>query len=64
MTYTAKQLKQVLELHAAWLGSGVDGKRANLRDADLRDADLYGADLRDADLYGADLRSADLRDAV
>ena len=73
----SEQLKQVLELHAAWLGNRAGGKRADLRGADLRStylrganlyganlrgADLYGANLRGADLYGADLYGADLRD--
>ena len=50
MTYTTDQLKQVLELHAAWLGNRAGGERA-----DLRDANLSGADLRDANLSGANL---------
>ena len=63
MTYTTDQLKQVLELHAAWLGNSTSGKRADLRCDDLRRADLEGADLRRADLKGANLRGANLEDA-
>ena len=40
MTYTTDQLKQVLELHAAWLGNRAGGERANLCGADLSGADL------------------------
>ena len=50
MTYTTDQLKQVLELHAAWLDNRADGERANLRDANLYGANLIGADLSDANL--------------
>ena len=62
-----KELKAILDDHAAWL-SDEGGARAYLRDAnlygaDLHGADLHGTDLRDADLHGADLRDADLRDA-
>lgn len=60
-----EQLKEILDNHEMWLAGKEGGKRADLRDADLRGADLRGvdlsgADLRDADLSGADLRSADL----
>ena len=53
-------IKEILENHQKWLMDECGGKRASLRDADLRDAslryaDLYGADLRGANLYGADL---------
>ena len=68
-----KNLKEILEKHQKWIVGAEDGKRANLRGADLyganlRGADLYGAnlyeaDLRGADLYEADLRGADLRGA-
>jgi Pentapeptide repeats (8 copies) len=65
---TKGELKQVLDLHAAWLGNSAGGKRAILSGADLSGADLRSADLRGADLHGAylsgaDLRSADLRSA-
>ena len=56
-------LKQILELHKKWLNNEDGGKRADLRDANLRDADLRRANLRSADLSDADLRSADLSDA-
>ena len=58
-----KKLDEILRLHKMWLNGEEEGKRANLRGADLRDADLQGADLRDADLQGADLRDADLQGA-
>ena len=69
------ELKSILEQHWLWVrgNGGNGGKRANLRDADLKgadlpcanlqDADLRDADLRDADLPFANLRGADLRDA-
>ncbi|MDR2054486.1 MAG: pentapeptide repeat-containing protein [Desulfovibrio sp.] len=43
-------LKLILDLHAKWLRGDSDGKRANLREADLR-----GASLREADPSGANL---------
>lgn len=54
--------------HQAWLLGEVDGVRANLREAKLREADLSGAnlrgaDLREANLSGANLLGADLREA-
>ena len=66
---TQEELKEALRLHALWLEDPNQGKRANLRNADLRCAnlrnvDLRGADLRNADLRCADLRGADLRNAV
>jgi hypothetical protein len=65
---TPQQIKEVLELHAAWLGSSDKGTRADLRGANLRGANLRGANLRGAslcgaNLYGADLRGANLRGA-
>ena len=57
------QLKNVLELHRKWINDEPDGKRADLRGADLREADLRGANLRDANLRGANLWEADLRRA-
>ena len=58
-------IKGILENHQKWLMDECGGKRASLRDADLRDVSLRDADLRDAslryaDLYGADLRGANL----
>ena len=55
-----KILKDVLDKHLKWLKCEPDGKRANLRDANLRGADLRDADLRGADLCGANLYGADL----
>ena len=56
-------LKDILSKHLAWLRGESEGKRANLRSADLSGADLSGADLRSANLSGADLRSANLSGA-
>jgi len=72
---TSEEIKKVLDLHKKWCSGevGVDGEKANLREADLRwanlrwanlrSADLHGAELRWADLHMADLRGADLRGA-
>ena len=57
------ELAAILAAHAAWLRYEPDGKRADLRWANLRGANLREADLRWADLRGADLRWADLRRA-
>jgi hypothetical protein len=67
-TFTADELKQILDDHSKWVRGVSGGQRADLygadlRDANLRDANLYGANLRDANLYGADLYGAYLRDA-
>ena len=60
---TQDELNEVLRRHKLWLSHKKGGKRANLRDADLRYAYLQGANLRDADLQGANLRDADLQGA-
>ena len=60
---TPEELKQVLDLHAAWLGNREGGKRAYLSGADLSGADLSGANLSGADLSGANLIGADLSGA-
>ena len=60
---TNEELKNICDLHVKWLNDKPDGKRADLRCADLCDADLRGADLCDADLRCADLCDADLRGA-
>jgi hypothetical protein len=62
---TREEIKQVLDLHAEWLGNYNKGKRADLSGADLYAADLSGADLSGADLsvanlYGANLYGANL----
>ena len=69
---TKQELKQILEDHKNWLNNN-QGRRAdlrganlsgtNLREADLRWADLSEADLREVDLRWADLRWADLSEA-
>ena len=57
----AKELRTILDQHKLWLESNrKKGKRANLREADLRHANLSNADLRYADLSSADLSFADL----
>ena len=63
-TYTAEELKEILDNHRRWLYDH-DGikERANLRGANLRGANLCGANLCDANLRGASLRGADLCDA-
>ena len=64
-----KELERILAEHKRWIETDdMEGSRANLwgadlRDADLRNADLWGADLRNADLRNANLRDADLRNA-
>ena len=52
------ELDKTLELHKKWLLDEPDGKRADLREADLCGADLRWANLRDAILCGANLRGA------
>lgn len=69
---------EVLRLHSLWLNNEREGKRADLRNVDLRHihlagfvfdrCDLRGADLRDADLpyirfFRTDFQGADLRGA-
>ena len=55
------ELNKILEEHKKWLKTGnKEGKKANLRYANLRYADLRYANLRSADLRYADLRSANL----
>ena len=61
-------LREALDAHVFWINGEPNGKRADLRGADLSDADLHGADLRnailtDANLCGADLSNADLSNA-
>ena len=58
------ELKAILDQHRLWVESDHNqGKRANLRGADLQGTNLQDAYLREADLYGADLRNANLQDA-
>ena len=37
---TEEELKEVLKLHKKWLNNEPDGKKADLRGADLSEADL------------------------
>ena len=52
---TSEEIEKVLDLHKKWCNNGQNGKKADLRWANLREADLCGADLRWANLCGADL---------
>ncbi len=61
-TYTAAELKAILDDHSRWL-RGDGGARANLRYADLSSANLSYANLSSADLSYADLSSANLSSA-
>ena len=63
MQYTTEELQTTLDLHKKWLYNKEEGKRADLRFADLSGADLRFANLRFADLSDADLRFANLSDA-
>ena len=56
-------LDRILADHALWCADPTQGKRANLRGADLRRANLRGADLRCTDLRGANLHAASLSGA-
>ena len=58
-TYTADELKQILDDHAKWL-RGEGGARANLDGAYLEDANLEDAYLARANLAGANLAGANL----
>lgn len=60
---TADELAEILRLHRLWLAGSDAGKRANLREANLRGVSLDDADLRGANLHGADLRGASLHRA-
>jgi hypothetical protein len=55
----ASVLNQILDQHKLWIeSSGVQGERAYLVGANLRDANLTRADLEDANLTGAYLEGA------
>lgn len=61
---TQEELDSILADHKLWLETEcTKGKRADLREADLRGAKLDRADLREANLCGADLYGANLRGA-
>ena len=61
-TRTDAEQPSGLDLRRAFMRNA-DLRGANLQHADLRGADLQHADLRGADLQHADLRGADLRSA-
>ena len=48
---SAEELKEILEKHKQWLNGEDNGKRADLRYANLYNADLSNADLSNANLY-------------
>ncbi len=50
---TQEQLAEVLRLHKLYRDGDPDGRRANLRGADICEANLRGANLYRADLCGA-----------
>lgn len=54
-------LEGILKRHAAWIAEDDDGKRAVLREADLRCVDMACRDMRSAVLDHADLSNARLR---
>ena len=58
-----KKLDEILKKHQKWLDNDPDGRRADLRWANLQRADLQRANLRWADLQGANLQRADLQGA-
>ena len=60
---TKQELKQILDDHKIWLNNSSEGKKADLRSADLSYANLSSADLRSANLSSADLHHADLSSA-
>ena len=57
---TRDELNNILDAHKLWL-FGIDGRKADLRNANLNGADLRYTNLSGADLSGADLSGADLR---
>ena len=59
---TRDELNNILDAHKLWL-LGIDGRKADLRNANLNGADLSNANLSGADLSGADLSGADLSGA-
>ena len=60
----ASELNKILERHQLWIETnGVQGERADLRGAYLRDANLTDADLEGANLFRAILEGANLIDA-
>ena len=55
---------QILQAHQLWLNSeGKEGRRANLKDNDLRHINFSGANLVQASLRGVNLEGVDLRGA-
>ena len=66
--FTQEELEDVIKLHKDWLIGSSKGKKADLRDAnlrnaDLRDANLWNANLSNANLSNANLSNANLRNA-
>ncbi len=55
---------KILEDHKKWVESeGIEGKKANLYEANLQEASLVKANLQQADLGHANLQQADLYEA-
>ena len=60
ITYTKKELDEILRLHKLWLENDVTGVRANLEGSNLAGAYLAGANLEVANLSYANLSFANL----
>lgn len=57
-----KELNDILEQHKLWLGDNTKGKRAQLRDLDMRELKFPFADLRKVQMFRCILD--DLRDTI
>ena len=64
MAMTKREIKKILNQHKLWLNGEADGKRADLKRANLQGADLKRANLQRADLQGANLQGANLQGAI
>jgi len=63
-TFTAAELKTILDAHALWTSSGrVSGSRANLRGSNLSYSDLSDSNLSYSDLSGSNLSGSNLSDS-
>ena len=62
-TYTADELRDILDKHGKWARGEAGGSRANLTGAYLAGANLTGANLTGANLTGANLADAYLAGA-
>jgi hypothetical protein len=59
-TFTADELKDILERHSKWLADEKGGERANLSYSNLSYSDLSYSDLSYSDLSYSDLRGSNL----